>query len=226
MAEPDLGEGARAGEGSRLWRLVAGTLLLVMEFVVFAALVPIDWQAEVRETEFAALAATLSPATVRAVQARADAWYDTLCVRTGLLAGARRLLLPAADEATRAHGLGPLVTLPVWAWLDGRLAVIFGTLHQALARVALIVAWWPLLTLLAIAATGEGLLRRRIREAGFRQPSATAHHAALLGFLLLPPLLGLLLFVPLPLPALGVPVASAVLAVLGASVLGQSQKGG
>jgi hypothetical protein len=31
------------------------------------------------------------------------------------------------------------VTLPVWAWLDGRLAVIFGTLHQALARVALAV---------------------------------------------------------------------------------------
>jgi hypothetical protein len=114
----------------------------------------------------------------------------------------------------------------MWAWLDGRIAVIFGTLHQALARVAVIVAWWPLLALLAIAATGEGLLRRRIREAGFRQPSATAHHAALLGFLLLPPLLGLLLFVPLPLPALGVPVAGAVLAVLGAGVLGQSQKGG
>jgi hypothetical protein len=226
MAEPGLGDGARAGEGSRLWRLVAGTLLLVMEFVVFAALVPTDWQAEVRAAELAALHATLAPVTVRTVQARADAWYDALCVRSGLLAGTRRLLLPAADEAARAHGLGPLVTLPVWAWLDGRIAVIFGTLHRVLARVALIVAWWPLLTLLAIAATGEGLLRRRIREAGFRQPSATAHHAALLGVLLLPPLLGLLLFVPLPLPALGVPVAGAVLAVLGAGVLGQSQKGG
>jgi hypothetical protein len=226
MAEPGLGDGARTGEGSRLWRLFAGTLLLVMEFVVFAALVPIGWQAGVRETEFAALAATLSPATVRAVQARADAWYDALYVRTGLLEGTRRLLLPAADEATRSHGLGPLVTLPVWAWLDSRLAVIFGTLHQALARVALIVAWWPLLTLLASAATGEGLLRRRIREAGFRQPSATAHHAALLGLLLLPPLLGLLLFVPLPLPPLGIPVAGAVLALLGAGVLAQSQKGG
>ena len=223
MAEPGLGDGARAGEGSRLWRLSAGTLLLVMEFVVFAALVPIGWQAGVRETEFAALAATLSPATVRAVQARADAWYDALYVRTGLLEGTRRLLLPAADEATRSHGLGPLVTLPVWAWLDSRLAVIFGTLHQALARVALIVAWWPLLTLLAIAATGEGLLRRRIREAGFRQPSATAHHAALLGLLLLPPLLGLLLFVPLPLPALGVPVAGAVLAVLGSAMVAQGR---
>jgi hypothetical protein len=226
MPEPGLGEGVRAGEGSRLWRLFAGTLLLVMEFVLFAALVPTDWQAEVRATELATTAATLSPGTARAVQARADAWYDVLCVRSGLLDGTRRLLLPAADEATRAHGLGPLATLPVWAWLDGRLAVIFGTLHQALARVALIIAWWPLLTLLVIAATGEGLLRRRIREGGFRQPSATAHHAALLGFLLLPPLLGLLLFVPLPLPALGIPVAGAVLAVLGAGVLAQSHKGG
>ena len=225
MPESGLGNGARAGEGGRLWRLFAGTLLLVMEFVVFTALVPTDWQAEVRATEFAALAATLSPATLRAVQARADAWYDALCVRSGLLAGTRRLLLPAADESTRAHGLGPLVTLPVWSWLDGRLAVLFGTLHQALARVALIAAWWPLLTLLAVAATGEGLLRRRLREAGFRQPSATAHHAALHGFLLLPPLLGLLLLVPLPLPALGVPVAGVVLAVLGAGVLAQSQKG-
>ena len=219
MAEPGLGDGARAGEGSRLWRLVAGTLLLVMEFVLFAALVPTDWQAEVRATELAALAATLSPATVRAVRVRADAWYDALCVRSGLLAGTRRLLLPAADEAMRAHGLGPLVTLPVWAWLDGRLAVIFGTLYRALARVALIVAWWPLLGLLAVAATAEGLTRRRIREAGFRQPSATAHHAALVGFLVLPPLLGLLLFVPLPLPALGVPVAGAVLAVLGSAMV-------
>jgi hypothetical protein len=48
----------------------------------------------------------------------------------------------------------------------------------------------------------------------------------LFGVLLLPPLLGLLLFVPLPLPALGVPVAGAVLAMLGAGVLAQSQKGG
>ena len=225
MADVGLGDGARAGEGSRLWRLFAGTLLLVMEFVLFAALVPTDWQAQVRETDVANLSAALAPATVHAVQTRADAWYDALCVRSGLLAGTRRLLLPAADEATRAHGLGPLVTLPVWAWLDGRLAVIFGTLHQALARVALIVAWWPLLTLLAVAATGEGLLHRRIREAGFRQPSATAHHAALFGFVLLPPLLGLLLFVPLPLPPLGIPVAGAVLAVLGAGVLAQAQKG-
>jgi hypothetical protein len=225
MAEPGLGDGARAGEGSRLWRLFAGTLLLVMEFVVFAALVPTDWQAQVRATDVANLSAALAPATVHAVQARADAWYDALCVRSGLVAGTRRLLLPAADEATRAHGLGPLVTLPVWDWLDGRIAVVFGTLHQALVRVALIVAWWPLLTLLAIAATGEGLLRRRIREAGFRQPSATAHHAALFGFLLLPPLLGLLLFVPLSLSPLGIPVAGAVLAVLGAGVLAQSQKG-
>jgi hypothetical protein len=225
MADPGLGDGARAGEGSRLWRLFAGTLLLVMEFVLFAALVPTDRQAQVRAADVANLSAALAPGTVAAVQARANAWYDALCVRSGLLDGTRRLLLPAADEATRAHGLGPLVTLPVWAWLDGRLTVIFGTLHQALARVALIVAWWPLLTLLVIAAAGEGSLRRRIREAGFRQPSATAHHAALFGLLILPPLLGLLLFVPLPLPALSVPVAGAVLAVLGAGVLAEAQKG-
>jgi hypothetical protein len=225
MADVAAHDGARAGEGGWLWRLVAGTLLLAMEFVVLAALVPTEWAAEVRAAELAALHGSLAPTTVSTVLARAADWYATLCVDSGLEAAVRNLLLPTTADARRAHGLDPLVTLPVWGWLEGRLGVIFGTLQLGLLRLAVAFAWWPLHALLAAGAVGDGLLRRRIREASFRQPSATAHHVALSGFLLLPPLLGLVLFVPLPLPALGVPAVAAVLAGLGAAAVAHARKG-
>jgi hypothetical protein len=75
------------GKGVWLWTLASGLILFVMEFILFAALVPTDWARQVAARELASLVATVGPETAAAILARAAGWYDALFIRTGLQAG-------------------------------------------------------------------------------------------------------------------------------------------
>jgi hypothetical protein len=102
--------------------------------------------------------------------------------------------------------------LPLWSWVAGRLDVIWAALYQALQCLAMLVVWWPFLLLLLAAAWGDGWMRRRIRQSGFSYASPIAHTYALRGIFVILMVLGLLLFLPLPLPALGAPLVGMLMA--------------
>ena len=123
-----------------------------------------------------------------------------------------------------AKGWSRLGESPVWGWLRGRLDVIWGAFAQALQRLALLLAWWPFLALLLVAALGDGWLRRRIRQYGFVYASPLAHHTALWVLLTLWIGVGLLLFAPIPIPALAIPVIGVITAVCVDLVLTNAQK--
>jgi hypothetical protein len=106
----------------------------------------------------------------------------------------------------------------------GRLDVIWAAFYQALQRLAVLVAWWPFLLLLLAAAWGDGWVRRRIRQAGFAYASPLAHAYALRGILIILMLLGLVLFLPVPLPVLGVPVVAALMGLLVGAAVANAQK--
>ena len=74
------------------------------------------------------------------------------------------------------------------------------------------------------AAWGDGWVRRRIRQSGFAYASPLAHAYALRGIVVVVVLSGLVLFLPLPLPALGVPVVGALVAVLVGIIVANAQK--
>jgi tetrahydromethanopterin S-methyltransferase subunit C len=88
----------------------------------------------------------------------------------------------------------------------------------------MLMAWWPFLPLLLAAAWGDGWVRRRIRQSGFAYASPLAHAYGLRGIFIVFVLLGLVLFLPLPLPALGVPVVGALVAVLVGIIVANAQK--
>ena len=88
----------------------------------------------------------------------------------------------------------------------------------------MLAAWWPFLLLLIAAAWGDGWVRRRIRQAGFAYASPLAHAYALRGIVAVVVLLGLVLFLPVPLPVLGVPLVGVVLAVLVGAAVANAQK--
>jgi hypothetical protein len=222
MAEAGAYSEARAGNW--LWALLVGTILLVMEFILFAALVLASWSEQVRDTEVAWLHERLGARTANAVIERAEHWYGTLFVAPGLVETSYRITLPSDVDVQRAGALSPLATLSVWSWVAGRLEVIWAALYQALQRLAMLMAWWPFLLLLLAAAWGDGWVRRRIRQSGFAYASPLAHAYALRGILVLVMLMGLALFLPLPLPALGVPVVGALTAALVAVLVTNAQK--
>jgi hypothetical protein len=88
----------------------------------------------------------------------------------------------------------------------------------------MLAAWWPFLLLLLAAAWGDGWVRRRIRQSGFAYASPLAHAYALRGIVVVAMLVGLLLFLPLPLPVLGVPVIGLLTAILVGVTVANAQK--
>jgi hypothetical protein len=222
MAEAGTYSEARTGHW--LWALLVGAILLVMELVLFAALVPATWSERVRDTELAWLRQGLGPSTAHAVVERAEHWYGALFVEPGLVETSYRITLPNEEDVDRAGALSPLATLPLWTWVAGRLEVIWAAFYQALQRFAMLVAWWPFLLLLIAASWGDGWVRRRIRQAGFAYASPLAHAYALQGIAVIVMLLGLVLFLPVPLPVLGVPLVGVVLAVLVGAAVANAQK--
>jgi hypothetical protein len=222
MAEA--GSYGSARTGNWLWALLVGAILLVMELILFAALVPASWSERVRSTELAWLHQGLGPTTAKAVIERADDWYGDLFVAPGLVETSYRITLPSDKDVQRAGALSPLATLPLWAWVAGRLEVIWAAFYQALQRLAMLAAWWPFLLLLLAAAWGDGWVRRRIRQAGFAYASPLAHAYALRGIVVIAIVLGLVLFLPVPLPVLGVPVVAALIGLLVGATVANAQK--
>jgi hypothetical protein len=222
MAEAGTYSAARSGNW--LWALLVGAPLLLMEFILLAALVPTAWSERVRDTELAWLHEGLGARTANAVVERAEDWYETIFVAPGLVATSYRIILPSDTDVQRAGALSPLTTLPLWSWVADRLDVIWAALYQALQRLAMITAWWPFLLLLLAAAWGDGWVRRCIRQSGFASASPLAHAYALRGIALLVMLVALLLFLPLPLPVLGVPVVAALIGLLVGATVANAQK--
>jgi hypothetical protein len=215
---------AEARRGQGIWALLVGAVLLGMELVVLAALVPVSWSERVRETEAAWLRAGLGEATAGAVRASARSWFERLFVEPGLVDGTYALLLPGPRDLARSPELAPIAASPGWAWVEGRLDVVWGAVYLALQRLAVIAAWRPLLLPLGLAAWGEGWVRRRIRQASFAYPSPLAHRYALRAMAGIGLLVGLGLLLPVPLPVLTVPVLGAVLAGLLCLAVANAQK--
>ena len=90
MTVAEAGTYSTARTGNWLWALLVGATLLVMEFILLAALVPAAWSERVRVTELAWLQEGLGANTAQAIVERAEHWYSMLFV----VAGAGRDQLP------------------------------------------------------------------------------------------------------------------------------------
>ena len=98
------------------------------------------------------------------------------------------------------------------------------SIYQVMQRLALVVAWLPYLSILVIPTLYDGMQRRRIKQMSFDYASPLRHRGAfwlvsglmILGFAAL--------FFPFPVPALGVPLIAALLAVALMLLVANTQK--
>jgi hypothetical protein len=214
----------RQQQASWLWATTVAVILLVMEFVLLSALVPADWSNRMRAQEVQWVSSQLGTETATVVFATAQRWYGMLCLRSGLVDASYDLLLPDAAAVRATPELGKLAATPLWPWVKGRLDLIWFAVYLAIQRLVVLLAWWPLGAFALVGAIGDGLIRRRIRLAGFDYPSPLAHRAAVRVLLGLGFLLGFGLFLPLPAPPLAVPVLALIAAAALALLLTQTQK--
>jgi hypothetical protein len=214
----------RKPQSSWLWRTSVGVGLLIMEFILLSALVPTEWSNRIRDQEIRWISEGMGVSTAETIFATAQGWYGRVFLNTGLVDGSYRLMLP--DEAAVRHTpeLSKLAGNPLWPWMQGRLNVVWYSLYMAIQRLVVLLAWWPFLAFALVGAVADGLLRRRIRQAGFAYPSPLAHRLAVRGMLWLGLVAALGLFAPLPVPPLAVPILASVLAAALSLLLTQTQK--
>jgi len=91
----EAGAYSEARTGNWLRALLVGAILLAMEFILLAALVPTAWSERVRDTELIWLQQGLGTRTANAVVERAERWYGTLFVAPGLVTASYRITLPS-----------------------------------------------------------------------------------------------------------------------------------
>ena len=195
-----------------------------MELILLSALVPTDWSNRVRELEDRWLRDTLGAATAELVLTSARAWYGAVFVDTGLVQGSHALLLPDAASVRTTPELGKLAASPLWPWVADRLDVVWQGLYMAVQRIALLLAWWPFFAFVLVGAIVDGLLRRRIRQSGFDYPSPLAHRLAVRAMLSLGFLVTLGLLAPLPVSPLAAPIVGALVGIVLAVIVTQTQK--
>jgi len=195
-----------------------------MELILLSALVPTDWSNRVRELEDRWLRDTLGAATAELVLTSARAWYGAVFVDTGLVQGSYALLLPDAASVRTTPELGKLAASPLWPWVADRLDVVWQGLYMAVQRISLLLAWWPFFAFVLVGAIIDGLLRRRIRQSGFDYPSPLAHRLAVRAMLSLGFLVTLGLLAPLPVSPLAAPIVGALVGIVLAVIVTQTQK--
>ena len=214
----------RDERGNGLWGLLVAAGLVLMEFLLFSSLVPTDWAERMREQETRWLVEEMQPRTAERIVTTAQDWYGRLFLRTGLVELSYRLLLPDDEDRRRTPELKALNDSPVWLWLKGRLDVIWLSVYTAVQRLVVLLAWWPFLGFAGVAAAGDGLLRRRIRQSGFAYASPLAHRYAMYGLYALGVLVLFGLFVPVALPPFGVPIMGGLAAIGVGVILTHTQK--
>ncbi|MEA3642309.1 MAG: DUF4400 domain-containing protein [Lamprobacter sp.] len=209
---------------SWLWATTVAVMLLIMEFVLLSALIPADWSTRMRDQEVRWVSSQLGDETATAVFAATQRGYGTLFLRSGLVDASYELLLPDAAVVTDTPELDKLAAVPIWPWVKQRLDLIWFAIYLAIQRLVVLFAWWPFILFVLIGAVADGVIRRRIRLAGFDYPSPLAHRLAVRVLIAMAFLVGFGLLLPLPVPPLAIPalavIATAALAVL----LTQTQK--
>lgn len=215
----------RDAKGVWLWTLVGGLTLFLMEFILFAALIPTDWARTVSQRELTSLVDTLGPEAADRILDRGVRWYRTVALRSGLHAWSHRVLLPDRTPRTgRPDGMEPLGQSPGWDWLEDRLRALWWSVGQACLRLSVGLWWWPWWLVLGIGTVGDAWLRRRIRQHSSAYASPLIHAGALRLALVLVLIVLLLLIAPLPLPATAPVWCGGLLALLTGLAVANSQK--
>ena len=144
------------------------TCVLAMCANIF--LTPAHWSQRIAVNEahaiekcFGAKRASLVGATTRGV-------LDTYIVKSGVYDGLRDFLLPSPDE-TDAQGPLANFTRPVFTWAAHRIDAWVAITFVICQRVILIAASLCLMWIVPVIAILDGVLNRRIKQAGFvRRP--------------------------------------------------------
>jgi len=205
----------------KTWLL--GLMLLAVEIVIIAILIPGDYTGKTINKELAMIERSLGAETLEWVKGQSQEWYVATMLETGIKDGMYYTLIPTEEQKAKSTGLE---TFGDW-WFDlaaDRIDSLMLVIQQLYLRVALLVVWAPYVLLLLIPAIFDGVMTWKIKATNFDYASPVKHRysARVFGFTLLGMLMMFLL--PLPVPPSVIPIALMVMCIAIGLMVGNYQK--
>jgi|SRR5690554_4823815 len=203
------------------WFIAA--IVLVLEIILIAVIVPGDYTGRtiVREQEL--IENSLGKTSLEWVQEKADAWYQTTMIDSGVKSAIYNHLIPTEEQKAKSVGLE---TFGDW-WFDlaaDRIESVMLVIQQTYLRFALLLLWAPYILLLLIPAVYDGIQTWRIKFTNFDYASPVVHRysARLMGICVVGMMM--LLIAPVAIPPVTTPVILMIICVATGLVIGNYQK--
>lgn len=176
------------------------------------------WISRVVEKERAYNHAFYSADTAQAAEARANRWFESVFVETGVMPHTFTLFSREPDP-NRPAGPFDDAGKPLVTWFEGVLRTFWTILWQATMRISHVALWAPYVLFMFVPWVVDGLVARKVKQHTYDFTSPLQHrYSIMLGYGIL--LLALaMLTAPLPLHPVVVPVVIAALGFLSQRIL-------
>lgn len=196
---------------------------LVLEVLVILVLIPGDWTDKAIEKERGLVAKSLGSKSQAWMQGKADKWYQSTIIDSGLYANTHFLLIPTKKEKERSRGMERMGRL--WfEWVESRIDALASAIYQFFTRAALLLIWAPYILILLFPSIYDGVTTRRIKTTNFDYPSPILHRYSLRLIFYIGMGLMIAFFAPIAIDPIIIPIAlMSVSALIGVNV-GNFQK--
>lgn len=198
--------------------IVYGILILLLQMVLVAVLVPSSIMKKASDIEYGWLDASYSNASMRWITQTADDWHWALTRETGLADGLAFVFLPERD-LSQAKGMSRIGDKVWYPFVEGRGIALDEMVRLTLVRFVSVLIWIPMMLLIFVPAFFDGYMQRLIRQYTFQYPSPFLYRygakAVIIGsFLWLA-----IIFAPIPIPPIVGPIGCMALVVIFAMIV-------
>lgn len=105
--------------------------------------------------------------SARNTEARAERWFDTLFVRTGVMDASYRATVPESEEDPEELKAFAGILQRGLEWVQGRMRVLWASSFQFMVRISVAMMWIPLTILVVVPFMVDSLVSRKIKSSSF-----------------------------------------------------------
>lgn len=162
------------GKSILLWAFV-----ILIEILFVIAFVDRPWVERQIRAEYTQTSGWLGAEAVDVVYQRADRWFRSSVVESGLLGKTYEMFIPSTHP-TEMQGK-PLDE--GFAWFEERLAGFWSVVYRAFQRASLVIEWFPYVLLIMTPAAVDGWTQRAVKRETFGYASPVRYQAAVYAFI-------------------------------------------
>lgn len=197
--------------------------IIAIEAIVVMILVPGDWTVRVIKEESQLLEKRLGAEENYRVHARAQVWFNSQVIDSGLYQACLEYFVPNEEQRSRSTGMEEMGA-DWFVWIEGRLKAIANVYYHILSRFSLFLTWGPYFLVLLVPAVFDGITTWRIKRTNFDYASPFIHRMSTMGLGYVAIGLIALFLAPIVIEPNIIPAAIGITCVMCGLMLGNAQK--